>query len=120
MAHESTRLKRVATRELRFGIYELRLSEEEEQRFSDDAEAFLAELIVDEGEPAPNKVIVHRAADPSIGDLISEIFTIARAGDGGGGTPPTPPPGPPVAIVLHQESGVDISRYFTLVAGPSP
>jgi hypothetical protein len=111
---EQPKLRRVAEREIKFGVYELHLSEEEKQQFSADSEGFLTEIITEESAPSPNELIF---ADPSTDDpvdnLIDEIVSQVESGGHGGGS------SPPVAVVYHQESGDHISRYITIIIPPS-
>jgi hypothetical protein len=104
------RVIRIAT----FGVYELALSGDDLEAFTDDPKASLTRFLAEAGEPAPNEVIV-RAQQPSLtedagDDLIAQIVMDLR---GGGGT--TAPPDPPQALVFHQESGAAASRYITII-----
>ncbi len=109
VAYESKRLKRVGTEELRYGVYELRLSEDEtDQLNSQDSAEFLTGLLAEEGAPNPNEVVFEpTAAADWIDDIIKE--------SGVGGTTPTPPPDPPQALLFHQENGAAASRYIVIV-----
>jgi hypothetical protein len=105
------RVKRIAT----FGVYELNLAEGDRAAFDGDPAGSLTRFLAEEGQPAPNEVVVrkqpasltHDAGD----DLIAQIVMDLR----GGGGATTAPPDPPQALVFHQESGALISRYITIV-----
>jgi len=114
MAYEAQqRVKRIAT----FGVYELNLSGADLAAFTQDPEASLTRFLAEEGEPAPNQVVV-RTQQPSLtedagDDLIAQIVMDLR----GGGGATTAPPDPPQALIFHQETGAATSRYITIVLG---
>lgn len=107
VAYESPRLKRVGTEELRYGVYELRLSEDEtDQLNSQDSAEFLTALLAEEGAPNPNEVVFEPTA---AADWIDEIMKESGVGTS------TPPPDPPQALLFHQENGAAASRYIVIV-----
>ena len=115
MAYEGSALKRVGTAQLTFETYELHLTDEDKQRFSDDSEGFLTEFLAKENAPEPNELVVHDAAEDTSDALIEEIIAQIKEATHGGGTSPGPPPH---AAIYHQVTGSHPSRYITIVVSP--
>ena len=107
MAYESGRLKPVA----QFEAFVLDLGEDDQQRFSDEPERFLSDLLKEEGAPDPNRVVVRRAADAG-NDLINAIIADIESGGTGGGSSH-----PPVTAIFHEVSGPHPSVYITIIGG---
>ncbi len=111
MAYESGRLKRVGTEELRYGVYELRLNEDEAKQLADNSADFITTLLKEEGAPDPNEVVFEpSAAADWIDDLIKTMKPKTPSP-----APAPAPPDPPQGLVFHQESGAAVSRYIVIV-----
>jgi hypothetical protein len=98
--------------QLSFGVYELHLSEEEQEQFSSESEGFLTKVLAEEGAPAPNEIIVHRASDDRGDGLIEELIHQLES------MTTSPGHAPPAAAIYHEEVGAHPSRYITIIVQP--
>jgi hypothetical protein len=90
VAYESDRLKRVGTREVTLGIYELSLTDEEQDNFAEDAADILTAILQQEGQVIKN-VSVFPSDSPS-----APIFF----------------PEGPAPIVAHCESPAEVQSMW--------